>query len=58
MGDVIKLGEKREKVDVVVEKPTETDFEATMRKNAENKKRIEEERAKANKGVKRSYRLT
>lgn len=32
-------------------------FADVMRRNAENKKRMEQERAKANKGVIRSYRL-
>lgn len=39
------------------EENSETDFEEIMRKNAENKKRQAEDRKKANKSVKRSYRL-
>ena len=35
----------------------ETDFEETMRKNAENKERVKRDREAANKSVKRSYRL-
>ena len=33
------------------------DFEAVMRRNAENKQRLSKERKKSNKGVIRSYRL-
>lgn len=39
------------------EAPSEFTLVAIQKKNAENKKRLEEERAKANKGVIRSYRL-
>lgn len=40
------------------EKPeVESDLDAIAKKNIENKKRLEEDRKKANKGVIRSYRL-
>lgn len=35
----------------------EYDFEEIMRQNAEKKKKLEEERRKANKNVKKSYRI-
>lgn len=41
----------------MTDKKEETDFEETIRKNEENKKRQEEDRKKANKSVIRSHRL-
>lgn len=38
-------------------KPKEESFEDIVRRNMENKKRMEEERKKANRSVIRSYRL-
>jgi hypothetical protein len=57
MSKVINLFDRE-----VEEKKEETEeetmsFEEIMRKNAENKERMRKERAKANKGVVRSYRL-
>lgn len=63
MTDVVSLQERIEKVNKELEAEQagqvveENSFEETMRKNAENKRRQEEDRKKANKGVIRSYRL-
>ena len=40
-----------------LQKKEETEFEKTIRENAENKKRVEEERKNHNEGVIRSHRL-
>ena len=57
MSKVVNLFDRK-----VEEKKEETEeetmsFEEIMRRNAENKERMRKERAKANKGVIRSYRL-
>lgn len=64
MTNVISLARKKEEVESktdenpVLEQPLpEETFEEVLKRNAENKRRQEEERAKANKGVIRSYRL-
>ena len=48
MSDVIDIGEGKEE---------ETELEAIARRNKENKERLKQERDKANKRVKRQYRL-
>jgi hypothetical protein len=51
--DVVDLKDYKNKV----KEEKETDFEEIMRKNAENKAREKKDREKANRNVKRSYRL-
>ena len=58
MSNVIDFSKKKEKTES--KKPVKKekfDFEEIMKKNEENEKRKKEDRKKANKGVKRSYRL-
>lgn len=60
---VVSLDQKREESELEETKTESKDsseensFAEVMRKNAEKKKKLEEERKKANKGVIRSYRL-
>lgn len=65
MSDIVSLNEKRNKkeegteVTKVQQKKNEDgyDFEAIMKRNAENDKRLKSDREKNNRGVTRSYRL-
>lgn len=67
MSKVINIFEaKKEKKDKEIQKPKEEEsdqvdfqglFEEAIKKNEENKKRLKEERLKANKSVLRSYRI-
>ena len=60
MSNVISLTAKREEAPTppaTSAAPTEVSFEEIMRRNEENRKRIERERQKNNKAVTRAYGL-
>lgn len=59
MGDVKNIGDARKDKEESAPKKEEGDFtfEELMKRNEENRKRMQKEREKANKGVIRSYRL-
>lgn len=62
MSDVVSIFSKTKKVskenkDTKAEADKDLSFEEIMQRHEENKKRMEEERKKANKSVIRSYRL-
>ena len=56
---VVNLFEKRRNKIGIVKKDQDAppSFEDIIKKNAENKKRVEQERSRANKNVVRSHRL-
>jgi len=61
MGEVINLAEYRRKkkgLDLPAKHQETLSFEEAMRKNQLNKERVERERARNNKGVVRSHRLS
>ena len=54
---VVSLSEAREKEKKEEKTEEELDFAEIMKKNEENKRRVEKERLKHNKSVTRSHRL-
>ena len=61
MGDVVSIFEKKKEKESAQadsdKKEAPLDLEAVAKRNEENRKRIEKERAEANKSVLRSHRL-
>ncbi len=53
MTKVVDIGEKSDKIN-----KDETEFERNIRLNKEKEERLKRDREKANKNVKRNYRLT
>jgi len=59
MGDVVDLSKKKaeKQAEEPAKKELPLDLEAVAKKNEENRKRVEKERAEANKSVLRSHKL-